>query len=66
MEKPTYTHKQIQPHNDIANALKALGVAAGTFSYKPISDHPLENHYKVYLNGADFGIWDSLRKTFVD
>lgn len=25
-----------------------------------------ENRYVVYVNGEYFGIWDSLRKTFVD
>lgn len=46
---------------DIAKGLKALGVK-GKLTIKHITN----DRIKVYINGEYFGIWDVLKKTFVD
>lgn len=47
--------------NDIMNALKALGVK-GTVTVEYIAP----DRIKVEVNGEYFGIWDAVKKTFVD
>lgn len=44
--------------NDIMNALYALGVIA--------IEYIASNRFKVLVNGEYFGIWDAVKKTFVD
>lgn len=46
---------------DIAKGLKALGVK-GKLTIKHITD----DRINVYIDGEYFGIWDTIRKTFVD
>ena len=46
---------------EIKRALKKLKVK-GEIQIKPIA----QDRYAVYVNNVYFGIWDSIRKTFVD
>lgn len=47
---------------EIINALKILGIS-GKITLRPIRDL---DRIEVTVNGEYFGIWDSVRKTFVD
>lgn len=48
--------------NEIIAALKILGID-GKITLQPIADL---DRIKVIVNGEYFGIWDSVKKTFVD
>ena len=47
--------------NEITKALETLGIK-GTITFRPIVPDRIE----VKVNGEYFGIWDTVRKTFVD
>lgn len=47
---------------EIINALKNLGIH-GRITLRPISDL---DRIEVRVNGKYFGVWDSVKKTFVD
>jgi hypothetical protein len=48
--------------NEIAAALEILGVH-GRITLRPIADL---DRIEVSVNGVYFGVWDSVKKTFVD
>lgn len=48
--------------NEIITALEILGVH-GRITIRPIKDL---DRIEVSVNGEYFGVWDSVRKTFVD
>ncbi|MBO5789554.1 MAG: hypothetical protein J6R40_00175 [Clostridia bacterium] len=48
--------------NEIAAALKILGIS-GRITLHPIVDL---GRVEVAVNGKYFGVWDSVKKTFVD
>lgn len=48
--------------NEIIIALKALGVN-GEVSFSP---NKYQDRIKVIVNGEYFGLWDMVKKTFVD
>lgn len=47
---------------DLISALKSLGVVKGTVTVKRITT----DRIAVYVNGEYFGVWDTIRKNFVD
>lgn len=49
-------------NNEINKALEILGVKGET-SLRPLS-YP--DRIEVTVNGVYFGVWDTIRKTFVD
>lgn len=48
--------------NEIKSALEILGVH-GRITLRPIADI---DRIEVSVNGEYFGVWDSVKKTFVD
>lgn len=52
--------------NEILTAIKLLGypVTKKTVSIRQCS--PGDTHFEVHMADSYFGIWDSVRKTFVD
>lgn len=48
--------------NEITTALEILGVQ-GNITLRPIADL---DRIEVSVNGEYFGVWDSVKKTFVD
>jgi hypothetical protein len=48
--------------NEIKSALEKLGVH-GRITLRPIADL---DRIEVSVNGEYFGVWDSVKKTFVD
>ncbi|WP_130861463.1 hypothetical protein [Bacilliculturomica massiliensis] len=54
--------------DQINKALDELGVHEPDVRVIPVElgHHETTDRYKVYLGNKFFGIWDSVRKTFVD
>lgn len=48
--------------NEITTALETLGIS-GSITLQPITDL---DRIKVTVDGKYFGIWDAVKKTFVD
>jgi phosphoglucosamine mutase len=60
---PTHKKDKYLEYSEIKNAIQALGFRAGTV----VSVSPIQtDRMMVSINGQSFGIWDALKKTFVD
>ena len=48
--------------NDIREGLNMLGYTTGAGTIRRID----RNHFRVFADGLNVGIWDTIKRTFVD